>query len=168
MKIPMYRVIDEMIRYNAGDPGLIHHALKVYAFSKAIGEEEGLSKAQQEILETAAVLHDIGIRESLRKYGNSDGTHQQIEGPPIAKEMLQRLGAEEALIDRVCFLIAHHHVYTGVEGIDYRILIEADFLVNVYETPSMQKSADEILKNNFETEAGSRYFKALFLNGAEQ
>ena len=78
MKIPVYRVIDEMIRYNGGAPNLIQHALKVYAFAKAIGEEEGLSEETQEILETAAVLHDIGIRESERKYGDADGVHQQL------------------------------------------------------------------------------------------
>ena len=163
MSVPMHRVISEMIRYNAGEPGLIHHALKVYAFAKAIGEEEGLPAEQQEILETAAVLHDIGIRESMRKYGNSDGVNQQLEGPPVAKEILDGLGVGTDLTERICFLIAHHHVYTGVEGLDYRILIEADFLVNVYETPSMQKSAEEILAKNFETSAGSRYFKELFL-----
>lgn len=163
MNVPNYEVIDEMIRCNAGEPGLIHHALKVYAFAKAIGEEEGLSPEEQEILETAAVLHDIGIRESLRKYGDANGVHQQVEGPPIAEEILKRLGAGPEQIKRVCFLIAHHHTYTGVSGIDYRILIEADFLVNVYETPSMQKSAAEILDKNFETAAGKRYFNALFL-----
>ncbi|MCI8501015.1 MAG: HD domain-containing protein [Oscillospiraceae bacterium] len=166
MKIPVYRVIDEMIRYNGGAPNLIQHALKVYAFAKAIGEEEGLSEETQEILETAAVLHDIGIRESERKYGDADGVHQQVEGPPIAEEILQRLGAAPALIERVCYLIAHHHTYSGVEGMDYRILIEADFLVNVYETPSMQASASEILKKNFETASGARYFKAQFLSGS--
>ena len=163
MSVPMHRVISEMIRYNAGEPGLIHQALKVYAFAKASGQEEGLPAEQQEVLETAAVLHDIGIRESMRKYGNSNGVNQQLEGPPVAKEILAGLGAGTDLTERVCFLIAHHHVYTGVEGLDYRILIEADFLVNVYETPSMQKSAEEILKRNFETPSGSRYFKALFL-----
>ncbi len=163
MSISIYQVISEMIRYNCGDPERIHHALKVYAFSKAIGEEEGLSPETQEILEVAAVLHDIGIHESERKYGSADGVYQQIEGPSIAKKMLEKLGAASELIERVCFLIAHHHTYAGVEGIDYRILIEADFLVNVYETPSMQRSADVILKNNFETEAGRRYFRELFL-----
>ena len=70
------------------------------------------------------------------------------------------------MIERVCYLIAHHHTYSGVEGMDYRILIEADFLVNVYETPSMQASASEILKKNFETASGARYFKAQFLSGS--
>lgn len=159
----IYPVINEMINYDTGRPHLIQHALKVYAFSKAIGESEGLSPELQETLEVAAVLHDIGIPESIRKYGNDDGIHQQVEGPPIAREMLERLGAREELIDRVCFLIAHHHTYTGVEGIDYRILVEADFLVNVFEQPAMQASAEEILANNFETAAGKRYFKSLFL-----
>lgn len=163
MGIAVHEVIREMIHYNKGAPHLVQHALKVYAFAKAIGEEEGLSEKTQEILETAAVLHDIGIPESQRKYGSADGVHQQVEGPPIGREILEKLGAEEELIDRVCFLIAHHHTYTGVEGMDYRILVEGDFLVNVFEQPEMQKSAQVILEKNFETKAGIRYFTEQFL-----
>ena len=37
------------------------------------------------------------------------------------------------LIDRICYLIGHHHTYDNIEGLDYQILVEADFLVNLYE-----------------------------------
>ena len=42
-------------------------------------------------------------------------------------------GFDAALIDRISFLIAHHHTMTGIDGMDYQILIEADFLVNAAE-----------------------------------
>ena len=29
-------------------------------------------------------------------------------------------------IDRICYLIAHHHTYYNVDGLDYRILLEED------------------------------------------
>ena len=54
--------------------------------------------------------------------------------------MLCALGYDEAVIDRVLFLIAHHHTYTGIEGEDYQILVEADFLVNLFEDGSSRKS----------------------------
>ena len=47
--------------------------------------------------------------------------------------MLMRLGFADNVIERVCYLIGHHHTYTGIEGRDYQILVEADFLVNLYE-----------------------------------
>ena len=36
-------------------------------------------------LETAAILHDIGIHEGERLYGRNDGEIQQKLGPVIAK-----------------------------------------------------------------------------------
>ncbi len=84
-------VISKMIHYNSGDPRRINHALKVYAFAKAIGEQEGLPLVQQQTLETAAVLHDIGIHVSEEKYHSAAGNYQEIEGPPIAQVMLGAL-----------------------------------------------------------------------------
>ena len=55
-------VITRMIAYNHGDARRIHHALKVYAFASAIAGEEKMPERGRMVLETAAVLHDIGIR----------------------------------------------------------------------------------------------------------
>jgi HD superfamily phosphodiesterase len=44
----------------------VNHLLKVYGFAKTIGEREGLDADTQEILEIAALTHDIGIRNSER------------------------------------------------------------------------------------------------------
>ena len=33
--------------------------------------------------------------------------------------------------ERVAYLIGHHHTYDKIEGMDYQILVEADFLVNI-------------------------------------
>ena len=41
MEFPVSRIITELIRYDAGDPRRVQHALKVYAFAKASGEGEG-------------------------------------------------------------------------------------------------------------------------------
>jgi hypothetical protein len=37
-------------------------------------------------------------------------------------------------VDRVAFLVGHHHTFTGVDGIDWQILLEADYLVNASES----------------------------------
>lgn len=102
-------VINEMIGYYANDPRRVNHFLKVYSFSKSIGELEKLDEETQYILEIAAIMHDIGIKISEEKYNSSAGNYQEIEGPPVAREMLEKLGFHEKIIDRVCFLIGHHH-----------------------------------------------------------
>lgn len=110
------QIINAMIAYYAGDVRRINHFLKVYGFAKAIGEMEGLDESTQEIIEIAALTHDIGIKNSEKKYNSSAGNYQQIEGPPEAKKLLAELGIESGVIDRVCWLIAHHHTYNRHSG----------------------------------------------------
>ena len=120
-----------MIEYYMGDPARIHHFLKVHSFAKLIGEEEGLDAETQEILEAAALVHDIGIKIAEEKYGSDAGPLQEKEGPTAAKQILEKSGYAGALIDRVCYLVGHHHTYTDIDRADYQILVEADFLVNL-------------------------------------
>lgn len=54
---------EAMIHYDRGDAKRIHHFLKVHAFAKQIGLEEGLDAETQFILEAAAYVHDIGIHQ---------------------------------------------------------------------------------------------------------
>ena len=133
MKTNVSQAIMEMIQYESGNPQRINHFLKVHSFAKAIGEMEGLDERTLNILEMASVMHDIGIKPAEEKYGSSEGKLQEQEGPAVARGMLMRLGFAENVIERVCYLIGHHHTYTGIEGRDYQILVEADFLVNLYE-----------------------------------
>ena len=72
---------EAMIHYDRGDAKRIHHFLKVHAFAKQIGLEEGLDAETQFILEAAAYVHDIGIHQGEIKYGRNDGMIQQELGP---------------------------------------------------------------------------------------
>lgn len=85
------------------------------------------------ILEAAAYVHDIGIKVAEEKYGRCTGKLQEQEGPAVAREMLEKLGFEEKVPERVCYLVGHHHTYTDMDEMDYQILVEADFLVNLYK-----------------------------------
>lgn len=153
-----------MVSYNAGDAKRVNHLLKVYAFAQMIGEAEGLDAQTQEILEIAALTHDIGIRNSERKFGSCSGEHQQIEGPPEARALLERLGAEEVVVERVCWLIAHHHTYTNIQGLDYQILIEADFLVNAYEDEMDEDAIRTVREKLFRTKTGRELLQTLYLS----
>lgn len=108
------------------------------------------------ILEAAAYTHDIGIRVAEEKYGRCDGKLQEQEGPIIAQKMLSQLGFENYIVEKICFLIGHHHTYDNIDGLDYQILVEADFLVNLYEL--MRAIAiDKAYKHIFKTETGKRF-----------
>ena len=145
------------------DPALVHHFTKVHGFAAAIGVMEGLDEETQFILETAALVHDIGIRNAMRQYGRSDGKLQETIGPDEAEALLRGLGGyTEEQIRRVKYLVGHHHTYTDVEGLDYQILIEADFLVNLYEFADRYRAILAAEERIFRTESGKRLLQHMF------
>jgi len=156
------RVIASMIDYFAGDARRINHFMKVYGFAKTIGELEQLDERTLLILEVAAVTHDIGIKNSEIKYNSSAGCYQQTEGPPEAKKLLEDLWLDEELIERVCWLIAHHHTYDDIVDIDCQILIEADFLVNAYEDDLSAEAVQNVEKMIFRTKTGKRLLNEMY------
>ena len=158
----IHKVMLKMIDYNYGCPELVNHALKVYGFAKIIGEEEHLPEKKQTILEMASVLHDIGIRPSEAKYQSCSGKYQEIEGPPIALKLLKDCNVPEDMVQRICFLIAHHHTYQSVDDIDYQILIEADFLVNIMEDGLSKEAALKAYHNIFKTVCGKTICREMF------
>ena len=155
-------LIDEMIAYDKGDPRRIQHFIKVHDFARTIGQLEGLDDDTLYILESAAVVHDIGIHVCEEKYGSCEGKLQEKEGPALAKEMLERLGYEQEVINRVCYLVGHHHTYTNIDGVDYQILVEADFLVNMYEDGVSPDAIRKAYQNIFQTESGRKICRNMF------
>ena len=152
----------KMAEYFKEDPCRIQHFVKVHSFAKLIGEEEGLDERTLFILETAALVHDIGIRLAIEKYGSCAGHLQEQEGPSEAKRMLQELGFERDVTERVAYLVGHHHTYTNIEGMDYQILVEADFLVNYYEDGLDKETVKKSVKKIFRTETGKKIAEDMF------
>lgn len=142
MNIQLAQLMRAMINYDSGDVPRIQHFVKVHNFAATIGVAEHLDEESQFILESAAILHDIGIHPAEAKYGNCNGKAQEELGPSEARKLLATVeGFTDAQIERICWLIGHHHTYTNVIAVDHRILLEADFLVNSFEaqlsTPSI-------------------------------
>lgn len=158
------KLIIKMTEFFCGDPKRIQHFIKVYTFARVISRAEGLDIKTAYCLETAAVVHDIGIKPAEEKYGkgNCDGRLQQELGPDPARKLLTELDFDKDVIDRVCFLIAHHHTYTGVEGLDWQILLEADFLVNAFEDNLSKDSIRSFRDKVFKTETGTRMLNEMF------
>lgn len=156
-------VIEAMIRYYAGDARRINHFLKVYGFAQVIGAGEGLDERTQEILELAALTHDIGIKNSELKFNSAAGPYQETEGPPEAEKLLKPLGVSTEITARVCWLIAHHHTYGDIRAIDHQILVEADFLVNAYEEALSPEAIKNVKDNLFKTQTGIKLLTSIYL-----
>ncbi len=156
------QLICEMIRYYSNDPRRIQHFMKVHDFSRTIGLLEKLTKEQLFVLETAAIVHDIGIKVSEEKYKSCMGKYQELEGPPVARQMLNELGYSPDVTERVCFLVGHHHTYTEIDGMDYQILVEADFIVNLYEDNASPEAILNAYQKIFKTNSGRTILKNMF------
>lgn len=151
-----------MVRYYAGDPARIQHFTKVHAYARFIGLEEGLSEREQYILELTALVHDIGIKPAEAKYGSCMGKYQEQEGPEQVRRLFAGTDVDEKAVERICFLVGHHHTYSQIDGLDYQILVEADFLVNIFEDGLPEKSALSVRDKIFKTRAGIELLNQMY------
>lgn len=153
-----------MIEYAKGNTHDINHFLKVYSFARIIGRGERLSPSLQQTLELAAIVHDISCELCRRKYGNTNGHYQEIEGEKLADDFLKRLGWDGPTCGRVSFLVAHHHSYDQVDNLDYQILLEADFLVNIAEAKMTIDRISNIKRRIFKTATGLELLDSIYFS----
>jgi len=157
------KVEQAMKEYFGADQRRIDHALRVTGFAgEILAHEPGV----REVVIAAALLHDIGIREAERKHGSSAGNLQELEGPPVAREILSSLGYDEVLIGEVCSIIASHHSPGEVETDNFRIIWDADWLVNIPDEVGLddEKRVREIIGKVFQTKTGRCIAERLFLH----
>lgn len=158
------RVAIEMKRYLKQDFKRVGHAIRVARYAEQIGREEGGSLA---VILCAAYLHDIGIKEAERKHNSTAAKYQEEEGPPIAREILTRLGAKQELIDEVCDIVAHHHHPKEDETINFKSLYDADLITNLEEkqkeNPIEPEKLAGIVEKSFLTGSGANLARKVLI-----
>ena len=80
----------------------------------------------------------------------------------MARAFLEGTGLTDVQIDRVAFLVAHHHTLTGIDGQDWQILIEADTIANASEKGYEREKLLHIRETVFRTHAGKALLDAVF------
>ena len=156
-------ITKRMIDFYNGNMHDINHFLKVYAYAKTISECEGLDGPAQTNLEVAAILHDIACPLCREKYGHADGAHQEQEGPALVIQFLKDSGLPQACVDRVAYLVGHHHTPTMADGPDYQILLEVDYLVNADEGKYTQEHVEQTLNAVFKTSTSKTLLRSIYL-----
>ena len=158
------RVAIEMKHYFKQDFRRIGHATKVARYAEHLVREE---KGDPAVALSAAYLHDIGIHEAERKHQSTEAVYQEEEGPPIARDLLTRLGARADMIDEVCDIIGHHHHPRPEETINFKVLYDADLIANLEEKHKEKNmGADELtalIEKNFLTESGRKLARKTLL-----
>ena len=110
-----------MLQHFAGDPRRCQHLIKVASLAKELAILEGADEKLIALVEAAGLIHDCGIVAGEAKYGKGHctGKIQEQEGPAVARKILSDLGYEAKAVERICYLVGHHHTYTNIDGLDY-------------------------------------------------
>ncbi len=156
-------IMEKMIEFSNGNIHDIDHFIRVWTYAKTIGELEALDEKTQYILELSAITHDIACPLCREKYGNTDGKRQEEEGVPLVKDFLSKCGVDDDVIERAAYLVGHHHSLNEISGIDYQILIEADYIANAsensYSEHNIRNFADKFVK----TRSGKMLISRIFM-----
>jgi HD superfamily phosphohydrolase YqeK len=156
------KLLEDVSLLFGDDKKRIEHAKKVTVYVQEMAEKEG---GDYHILMPAAILHDIGIKVAEEKYGSAAGHLQEKEGPGLARKLLLRLGLGMEYIDEICGIIAHHHTPGVINTKNFKILYDADCIVNMQEEggtgdkEELRKKIDEI----FLTKTGKELAENIFL-----
>ncbi len=154
--------MEKMIRLSTGNLHDIEHFIKVWSYAKTIGELEGLDPETQFILEAASITHDIACPLCREKYGEAAGKLQEKESFPLVEAFFAGTGMSGAKINRIAFIVSHHHTYENVDGPDWQILLEADYIVNAAENNYSRENIQRFLNLHTETETGKRLITEIF------
>ncbi len=155
------KLIEEMEGHFGQDAKRIRHAKNVMGFTEEILKSE---KADWHIVIPASILHDTGIKVAEEKYGSSAGKYQEKESPGIAKKILLKEGFKKEDIDEICDIIAHHHSPGKVDTQNFKVLYDADRLVNlrdevdVKDKEKVRKIIDKIFLTNTGRELAQRIY----------
>ena len=155
-------IMEKMIDFSEGNLHDIDHFMRVWNYARTIGALEGLDPDKQFVLEVAAIVHDIACPLCREKYGSTNGKYQELEGALLAVAFLADSGMPADWIARVTWLVGHHHTLNDVEGIDWQILIEADYIANAAENGWSAGNIANFAENMCKTAAGRSLIKAVF------
>ena len=156
------KAVKNMILFYEGRVHDIDHFMKVWGYAKTIGELEHLDVHTQETLELAAIVHDIACPLCREKYGNTAGPYQQSEGIPLTRAFYVDFGIPSEQLERICYLVGHHHTFRDIKGLDYQILVEADFIVNASESNMSIKAIQSFYKKVFKTSTGKKLLTEIY------
>ncbi|MCL4418147.1 MAG: HD domain-containing protein [Actinobacteria bacterium] len=155
-------IIKKMITYFDYDNNHINHTYRVLDYAEEISDNE---KGDPDIVIPSAILHDIGIPDCKKKYKSTGGQLQEIEGPMVAREILESLSINEEIIKEVCEIVGCHHSPGEIETMNFKIIWDADCLVNLpdfYDIKDKTKLA-EIINKTFMTKSGLKKAREIYL-----
>ena len=159
------QLLERMFVFSDGNTHDIDHLIRVWTYAKTIGTLELLDAETQFVLEAAAITHDIACPLCREKYGNTNGKLQEREGEPMVRTFLADSDLRTEQIDRIAFLVGHHHSFQNIDGLDHQVLLEADFIANASENEYSHERVELFLHKYVKTDSGRRIMRAVLCAG---
>lgn len=164
-------LIQKMKDYFENDKKRIDHSLQVTNYAEELiklsEEKEMFETISPAVIIYSAILHDIGIKNSEEKYNSAAAKYQEIEGPPVARDLLNSFPIEQSIIDEICEIIANHHSPRNIDTYNFKLLYDADWLVNLPDLHDLSKKSNQeiimIIDKLYLTEVGKNKAKSIFL-----
>ncbi len=157
------RLAVEMKRYFKKDFKRIGHVMRVARYAERIGKNEGGDLA---VILAAAYLHDIDIYEAAGAKASAAAENHEKTGLPVARSIMTELGAKKELIDEVCNIIDRHHHLSDDANINFKIVYDADLIVNLeekqQENPMNNEGLAGFIEKTFLTESGRKEARKIF------
>lgn len=157
------KLLQELDDYFGEDIKRINHAKNVLHFAEELLRQE---KADWHIVIPASILHDVGIKVAEEKYGSNAGHYQEKEGPEIARIILLKVGLKKEDIEEICGIIAHHHSPGIVKTQNFKVLYDADWLVNLKDnvTTKDKVKLKTIIDKVFLTDTGKAMAEKTYIS----
>ena len=156
------QLINDMKSVFGDDDRRIDHALSVLSYADQIRVQQG---GDESVVTAAAILHDIGIHEAERKYGSAAGKYQEIEGPSIAKGILEKYEITADTVEHVCRIVGSHHSGGDIDTVEFRVIWDADWIVNIGDdlADAGQEKLEGMIDKVFKTGTGRSIAKKRFV-----
>jgi HD domain len=157
-------LLSELASHFGEDERRIEHAMMVLGHAEALLAR--VPNADPVVVVAAAITHDFGIVEAERRHGKSTGTLQEKYGPDLVAPVLRRVGLGDEKVGEVCDIIASHHSPPLQPSVNFNLLYESDWLVNIHDFPVIladRKRLESFIVKNFHTDAGLRRAYELLL-----
>ncbi|MBQ7488184.1 MAG: hypothetical protein IJT77_11885 [Clostridia bacterium] len=89
----------------------------------------------------------------------------QDPGSPVNPDFLAETGLTEMQIGRIVYLVGHRHTFRDIDGLDYQILVEADYIANVCENAYSRDNVRNFKNTIMKTDSVKRIAASVFMLG---
>jgi hypothetical protein len=149
------RVAIELKRHLKSDFRRIGHAMKVARYAERIGRQEGGNLA---VILCAAYLHDLGADPAVASNGASP-----------ARDILERLGAQNGLIEEVAHIIGQPDTPHPEAALNFKVVHDADMIATLEEqhksVPRTVEQIETTIAEAFLTVSGRKEARTVLLGG---